>query len=568
MTKVHHAVRRWWNGLPRNLRVGGMVLVALLAAAAAGIVWAISLFQVGGKGELLEVRVISADPERGVSVRFQGAEGLEVEGITPCEVRLPPGEYRYTAAAPGYRTASGAVHIEGPAPTVQIPPLQRATGMIEVRSNAHVAVLVDGAEVGWAGPDPARWFSFGPFTEGVHLVRAGTPVEEKVVTVTVSSYAAARVEFLWGSRLVVVVEPADVLSASVSVDGFPYSEPMDFSASHLAVRPYVEVEVEAPGYAVWSDTVFLSPGAVTTATAHLSATGVLSATEPVSTSALVEEVLSAFRRCWEVVRDAWARLDGGTLPDVLTGEALELEQYSIEVARATLTSILVTATFPITPTVQVEESGAATVTVPLFIWQSKYIPRGHEPYFDRYELSGTFLFLRGDDGIWRMAKEYLTEISSWNSLSTPTPGAGRGGGGGGSGGGRPAPADRGLVAQLILESINCNRPGNPARWDQELADLLARYVDNQAGLDEALAGLRPRGWMIGSWGIWLSYSSGNAWYGEFAYDWENYVGRACETHYADAWASKTLPYSSIGIAIGEPRWDGYIWKAWVLIAGR
>lgn len=550
--------RKFWHRIPiwaRRSIVLGVVALLLLAGGFVA-------QQVGRSRVRPLVRIASAAPEQGVSVRLVGDNGTEAQGVTPWEVSLPPGEYRYTAVAPGYRMASGTVRIAaGPTSAVQIPPLEQAAGMIEVRSNALVSVSVDGTKVGQAGPDPSRWVSFGPYAEGLHVVRATAALGTQEVSATVSAQFAAKVEFLWGSRLVVRVEPADIPSVTVAVDGVPYAGPKDFSARQLSSRPYAGVAVTAPGYTAWSDTVFLTPGSFTTVTALLTPTGVLTETQFPPSDA-EEQVLAAFWNVFTVLGDAYERLDASSLSSVLTGEQLAWEEETVAMLRwAGYPAVLLSVTFPTTPTVQVLADGTAEVSVTEFIQQLEYVftDGTHIPVSTSF--TATFRFLRGDDGVWRLASVESTEIPS------PTPTPKPGGGGGGGGGSRPQPADRGLVAQLILESINCNR-SVPARWDPELAAVLAQYVDNQMGLQDALAGLQPRAWIIGNWGEVLSYSPANARYGEFAYDWENYVGRACDIHYADPWAHQTLPYSSIGVAIGEPYWDGVVWKAWTLIAGR
>jgi hypothetical protein len=89
----------------------------------------------------------------------------------------------------------------------------------------------------------------------------------------------------------------------------------------------------------------------------------------------------------------------------------------------------------------------------------------------------------------------------------------------------------------------------------------------EARVDAALQPLGAR-W-IGWKGIALSFVPGNAKWGEFAYDWENYVDRPCDTRYGtgggEAWAGS---FSRIGIAIGAPSWTGVWWDSTIIFAVR
>ncbi len=142
-----------------------------------------------------------------------------------------------------------------------MPALEREEGRILVRSTAAVTVTVDGVVAGRAGLDPSSWASFGPYAVGSHVVGASCAlgVQEKAVEL-VSDGQEARVEFEWGSRLVVVVSPTGIPSLTLMVDGQAYTSPVDYSAEEVRSGRRVRVEASAPGYVSWSEEVALRRG--------------------------------------------------------------------------------------------------------------------------------------------------------------------------------------------------------------------------------------------------------------------------------------------------------------------
>ncbi|MGC9025887.1 MAG: hypothetical protein ACP5NB_13835, partial [Chloroflexia bacterium] len=317
-----------------------------------------------GCGEVRStVQVVSLSPTEGVQVLLLG-ERERWEGRTPWEVSLPPGRYFYGASFPGHRQRSGSFVVEASSSPlrVEIPALEPLYGRIRVASNAAVPVYVDGVRAGEAGPDPARPALLGPFPVGERVVSATTVLGEESRTVRVAEGYEAWVEFLWGSRLTVEVSPTDLPSLTVSVDGRPYTSPLDFSPDRLRSRPHAVVEVSAPGYAGWSEEVSLRAGEIVTASAVLYPVPMVT-----STVALTEteeaRVLAAYRRYWEVWVEAYRTLDGSHLSEVLTGTFLLNQQAGLDLMRELGQEGIVQEPSFSTPTVTILSEVTATLRV-------------------------------------------------------------------------------------------------------------------------------------------------------------------------------------------------------------
>ncbi len=535
------------------------------------------VFLLACQAEARTVVVLSSSPEAGVSVRLVGKNG-EVQGVTPWKVSLPPGEYSYTAVAPGYRMNSGTVRIEaGTTTQVVIPPLERAAGMVEVRSNAAVTVYIDGVEVGKAGPDPATWVSYGPFAVGSHTVSAAAALGTQSRVVEVSEQYERKVEFLWGSRLRVTVEPAGIPSVTISVDGRPYTGPVDFDAGRLSSRPFAQVAASAPGYASWEDAVFLRPGEITVVTATLTEAAAVPPTAPATAPEAAEgEVLDAFRRYWDVLAAGYRAMDAGGFAVVMTGRALDVEVRSLNTLKeGGIASLIITATFPITPDVSISSDGQTAEVRALYGFHQVFIQTDGSRYSDSYTISGTFTLLQDQDGEggWLVA-DVESEAAA---APAPTPGPGHGGG---TLPPAPGPADRNLVAQVILGSMNCT--AGPFVWDQELADTLAPFAEEATAVfrntrtypddlvRRAKEAVRAKGGRIVTWfGIGLNYNPAGAEFGMFDQNWPAYVDNPCATGFSDHWAGSAAGLTRIGIAIGTPYWDGGgNWVATMIVAGR
>ncbi len=518
------------------------------------------------------VEFTSTDPIAGVEIRVPDLGWDRPLGVTPfsANVTLPAGPHTYLATASGYRTVSGQFTVTAALDPlhVQVPALARSGGQIEVRSSAPAEVTVDGQPVGSC--EPNVWTAVGRYEPGRYTVQAHTALGIQEMTIAVGEDSDGRADFYWGSRLVVMVEPSGLISLTIMVDGRPYTGPVEYNHSRLTQQPFVQVEAVAPGYIGWADTVFLQPGDVTTATITLT---------PDTREA---DVLAAYWHYWEVLTAAYRNLDVSQLGTVITGTLLEQETQAISTLDQYGIGAFTMAPAPHTPTVEIAET-TATVRVIFDLQQTTVQQDGSSTTYTNRQ-DGEYTFIKGTDGIWRAA--------GWDSLAPaatvpPTPAAGGDGGGGDQGGGSgpTGPADRGLVAQIILASINCLRAGQglPAVvWDQDIANTLAPLADEAtaayrdhmayppelvARVDAALLPLGAR--TIGWKGIVLSFVPGNAQWGEFAYDWENYADRPCDTRYGtgggEAWAGS---FSRLGIAIGTPYWTGTWWSSTIIFAVR
>jgi len=144
-------------------------------------------------------------------------------GTTPfsATVSLPDGPHTYLATASGYRTVSGQFTVTAALDPlhVQVPVLARCGGQIEVRSSAPAQVTVDGQPAG--NCDPNVWTSVGSYAPGRYTVQTRTALGTQEMTIAVGEDSDGRADFYWGSRLVVMVEPAGLISLTVMADGRP-----------------------------------------------------------------------------------------------------------------------------------------------------------------------------------------------------------------------------------------------------------------------------------------------------------------------------------------------------------
>ncbi|MGQ9713120.1 MAG: hypothetical protein ACUVRC_10825, partial [Desulfotomaculales bacterium] len=566
------AIPRWVSiGIPVGL---GILAVALLLVL-------VLLPPLGNKGSgLASVQVVSAAPDKGVQVAIlpEHGGGAAVQGKTPWRVSLAPGRYRYVATAPGYRTAHGSISVpQGePTVTVEIPAMEPAAGKVLVRSNALVQVFVDGTNVGAAGPDPAQWASFGPFAAGQHVVSATAALSTQEQTITVSEQYERKVEFFWGSRLYVVVEPAGIPSTTITVDGRPYTGPLDFEPSRLSSRPFAQVTVSAPGYTAWAEDVFLQPGDAVTASAVLQAAAAATETATVTPTADVEAaVLEDYWRFWQVWNEAGQTLDVDRLPEAMTGEFLDVQTLVFSVANAlgTMESWSI-APAPHTPTVTRLTASAADVQVLCDVTHTQTL-KGGAVATEVDHLDGTFAMQIGADGVWRVA----SLSGTWAHKAEPTPV------GGGHGRTRPAPPDREAIVQILLANINCLRAdsGLPAvTYDsalaaavQPIADAATAYAQERMwslpdNVDEIEAAVRDLGgFYLAEMGLPLSLVPGNAREGSFAYDWANYAGDPCSARWErsnpEPWQR---PMTRIAIVLGPAVWDSVYYKTVLIAVGR
>ena len=527
----------------------------------------------------VSLRLTSAEPPQGVSVRLFGPAGRELEATTPCEVSLPPGRYRYAASAPGYRLTTGEVVIApGASPHLDIPPLTPAAGPIQVRANAQTAVFVDGTAAGTAGPDPARWTSFGPYPEGPHAVRGETPLGAQEVTATVYAGGGALVEFLWGSRLQVAVEPAGIPSTTIRVDGRPYTCPVDFDAGRLSSRPFAQVEVSAPGYVGWAGRVDLRAGQVVTASA------VLTPTRPPEPP-VEEKVLSDYWNFWAVWKKAGETLDTSLLPQALAGRFLERETEMMSFLRKQGTlKAFYPEPGPHEPAVLLVGDGKARVHATCVLTQTA-VEAGGVVHKDRYRLDGELLMERGEDEVWRA---YDWE-GVWEKVVPPTPVPPPGGGGGG-GWTKPPLPDREKIIGIILARVNCIRAEHglpPVEYDREVAQVLQPFADYATryaverhwlgGLPnhtaEIQAALAPYGAKVfEESGLSLSFVPGRTELGLFAFDWENYDGdphSPCEIDWGDWMIESWLaPMTRLAVVLGPPDWFYPCWQTVAIFARR
>lgn len=557
--------------IPRWVRIGGL---ALLVAVLALVGWLI-LSTTRQPANVATANIVYAgDMPTEVQVTLLLGQGREQQGVPPWQVTVTPGTtYQWRASAPGYRLAVGefAVPVSGGAVAVEIPALAPAAGMILVVSNVTVTVQVDGQEVGTVAAGP-QWVSFGPYPEGNHTVTALTELGAQTKTAAVSAQFERKVEFLWGSRLEITVQPSGLPDVTITVDDRPYTGPREFTANDLSSRPFVQVGVQASGYARWADTVFLLPGKVTTVAAQLvTATVAVTTTPPVTgtNSAAEDEVRAALDRYWVVLADGYRRMDASGFATAMAGDALAVETQTIGTLAGVMQSIIITPSVQAEPVIQVAADGQSATASVSYLWTQVFvqtdgtaIPNPPTP------LNSVFTFALSAEG-WLVVQV--------DSAAAPTPTST--GGGNGDGGGPPAtPPDRGLVKSVVLASMNCL--GGPYAADPELDAVLAPFAEratresqsgqgySQALEDEVNAALQPLGARVAAWhALPLSYVKANAQYGMFAYDWPNYVNDPCATHYADPWIGN-VGGSHIGIAIGTPYLAGGVWQATIIIVWR
>lgn len=528
------------------------------------------------------VTFVSVQPTQGVAIRL----GDQPLGDTPFQTALPPGEYRYMASLAGYRPYTGRFAVvEGQPVEVEIPPLDPLGGAILVQCNAPAQLYVNGEAQGMCST--AAYASLGRYERGTYTVRAEMPLEIQEQTAMVYDTVDAQLTFAWDAQLIVAVEPTTA-TAQVYVDGKPVQTPYTIPAKVIAAKAFVQVEVQAEGYLRWANDVFVPPGEKFTIEVEL---------EPAPPATPIPEdpadpataVLAAYWHCWAVYLQSYADLDPAPLAEVLTGELLKVEQDNIAgLAEWGVTTDVLTYTAHV-PMIELLSEVTASVQVAYDQTETMTFADGQENTMAS-SWQGTFTFVREADGVWRAA--------AWTATAepAPTPAPTPGGGGpaptpaptssGGGGGGQGQAADRGLVAQIIVAAINCGRQSAgfaPLAWDPEIAAALAPVVEAETRFYQAHgyydpsfdaqedAALQPLGaYMLSGGGICLSYSPGNAKWGLFACDWENYVDKPCATGYADSWAGRpeTASFTRIGIAIGAPYWDGVGWVATILIAAR
>ncbi|MEM3554637.1 MAG: hypothetical protein QXU79_02325 [Candidatus Micrarchaeaceae archaeon] len=563
--------------LPR-LRLSKPTAIIIAAAALAAVLLTAGILVLTGAAPMsapgLHVRFLSADPTSGVEVRLDEVNNAYLLGVTPFSATLPgPGEYTYLALAEGYHPGRGKITVTGSiSSTAQIPPLRREGGEIRVFTTAPARVSVNGVD---AGEVPAGTTSLGFYAPGWYTVTAEAEVGTKAERVFVGKRTDGKVNFRWGSRVVVVISPTEVPSLTLTVNGRPYRGPVSYSYENTAAWKAVPVKASAPGYFPWSGKAPLHSGEITTVTVELRA-------DP-----RPGEVLAAYRRYWEVWTEAARTLDGSRLPEVMTGTLFLNWQAGLEAVRTLGSGGTIVEPAVHTPTIALLSDITATVRVETDVVEKPASGgRGKTTHLD-----GVYTFRRCADGVWRAA--------SWESLvpkeaalvPTPKPGGGSGGSGGGGGSvTRPAPADRRLVASIILAAINCARQekGWPqVVWDQELADALqpiveeegAYYKDHPFSLAHWKANFKPREDavlysmnavpLLGS-NIALSLVPSRARAGGFAGDWENYADRPCEAGAAGvpAYDEWTRPITRVGIAISTPYWTGVWWEAQIIVAGR
>lgn len=557
------AKRKW-------LLWGSISLVALVALAVAVIL----LNRPRPAGA--EVRFTSAGPTEGVEVRV----GDLTTGNTPFTTSLAPGQYNYSASVEGYRPANGQFVIEPGAGSVQVvvPTLTPLGGQIKVRCNASAELFVDGRSAGVCGAD---WQSLGLYAAGRYQVRAVAPLGAQEQEAIIYDTVDASLEFKWGGRLVIAVTPVTV-TAAVTVGGKAYDTPVVIPAEDLAVQPFVQIEVVAPGYLPWVDDVFLHAGQTVTAAVEL-----LADTRP-------QSVMLAYWRFWEVWNEAGQTLDPDLLAEVMTGPMLEQQTAGFTSLRGVLSAWGISPA-PHTPTLSIVSDVTVTLRATFDAAQTT-VQKGGATSTQTDRWDGTFTMVLGADGVWRVA--------SWESAvavveptvtpvaggPTPVPGTPVAGGPTpvpGGGGGAYPPADRGLVAQVILGSINCVRADAglaPAVLDQEAAAALAALVEeatttfrNTHGYPPELqsrvqAAAQALGARVVLWsGALMSYTPGSAQWGvdPFEGDWANYVDRPCDTLWAtwrrDDW---TTSFTSVGIAIGTPYLDGNRYMTTIIVVVR
>lgn len=518
----------------------------------------------------------SAEPTQGVEVRV----GNAAQGNTPFTANLAPGQYTYIASLPGYRPATGEFVIEPGTGSVEVrvPTLTPLGGQILVRCNAAAKLFVDGNAAGVCST--AGWASLGLYPAGRYQVRAVAPLGEQTREAIVYDTVDAQVDFKWGARLVVTVEPAEV-TATVVVDGKPYNSPAMISADDLASRSFVQVEVAAPGYISWSDDVFLRPGETVTASATLEID-----TRP-------QDILGAYWNFWRVWNEAGRTLDPAPLSGVMTGEMLEKQTTGFAALGEFLSSWGISPA-PHTPTLTIVSETTVTLRATFDATQTAVQKNGARSVTtDRWD--GVFTLVLGADGVWRVASwksMVAAEPTQTQVAGGPTPAPGgptpvsSGPTPGGEGGAYP-PADRGLVAQVILGSINCVRAEAglaPATLDTEAMAALAPLVEEatttfrntrsyppelQARVLEVAHALGVR---VVLWsGETMSYVPGAAQWGidPFEGDWANYVDHPCDTLWAtwrrDDW---TQSFSRVGIALGTPYIDGNRYRTTIIVVVR
>ncbi len=534
----------------------------------------------GESGSVVTVQVTSAAPAEGVHISIlpEQGEGEVLQGQTPWRVSLAPGGYRYIATAPGYQSTNGSINVPQGEPTVsvEIPPLSPATGMVLVRSNALVEVAIDSVvQEQPAGPDSAIWVSYGPFAVGPHVVRAVSALGVQEKSVDVAEQHEVKVEFFWGGQLRVVVQPTGIPSVTVTVDGQPYTGPVDFTAERLSSRAFADVVVAAPGYETWADNVFLQPGDVVTVSAVLQMATVTTTTStisPTATAEVEEEILASYWHFWQVWDEAGQTFDAARLAEVMTGVFLDNQQAGFEAIRSqgTMRSWSIDPAAH-TPTVSNLAASSVDVQVVCDVTQTIVLQDG-SIVVQLDQLEGVFGMQLGADGVWRVA----SWTGNWQAKAEPTPTPVAGGGGGQG----TAPPDRAQIVQILLANVNCLRADHglpPVEFDwsmagavQPIADAATAYAasrgwlgglpDNQSEISAAVE--EYGGFYIAEVGTALSLVPGNALEGTFAFDWENYDGDPYPPCAADWGRGNPEPWlrpemTHVAIVLGPAVWEGF-----------
>jgi len=570
---------------PRWVRVVGLVAVVALLLVAAG--WAVLSLTAPARGQTtVQVTITSATPPTGVAVTIMMGEASELKGVTPWEVQLTPGgQYFYAVAAKGYRASSGYIDVPATGATTmayEIPALEPAAQYIEVSSNALVDVFVDNRQVGLAGPDPAVWASFGPFAVGTHEVRAHSQIAEQTQQVEVVLDYPRKVELRWGSQLEVLIEPAAVLSATVYVDGAEYTAPLTLDAERLAVQPFADVEVEAPGYTSWVTTTFFVPGGVTLVTATLSPA--VTGTVPITSTPIPgadpreAQVLASLARFWEVLTLGYQNLDASGFNEVMVGAELEVETQSVAALKATgLQSVHNTVTFVTTPTVTFSTDGTSAEVRGVYDWDQVFVlPDGSQSPNPTAVIEGVFTLLRGEGDAWLVA-----EVNSQPAaLPTPVP-SGTPGPGGGNGSSPPAASN--LVASIIFQAMNCSFGSRT--WDQELATAFVPLANEATSSAASGQGFSPvvrdkvhamesdlGARLIIFSGIGMNYNPSGAEYGLFDSNWAAYASDACNPvilNYVSGFGGNLSGLTSLAVIVStNPYYGGGNWTATLIIVGR
>ncbi len=592
----------------------GCILVVIGLVAAVRVAPLIFGEQALGMTTVHFVSTSPAEGVHGVLMPEQGGENPLLRGQTPWRVSLSPGDYSYVATAPGYRSTGGRTRVSPDQPNiaVEIPALKPLAGKIVVRSNAPAQVRVDGVVVGQAGPNPALGASFGPFPAGPHIVSATTTLDTRGHTVEVREGRASEVEFLWGSRLTVVLQPPDVSSVAVHVDGQPYTGPMDMDADRLGTRPFVQISVSAPGYKPWAEDVFPIPGAVTTVSVALQPVTIpptpaetpsptpeetpsptpaeTPSPTPERTNASTRDispreapVLVAYWNFWRVWNEAGRTLDAARLAEVMTGKYLETWQDAFETGRA----LGAMDSFGIAPSLHIPVFSALTDAFAKLHVQcvvTRTTHKGHEVRTRVVDVDGDFFMRRGKDGVWRVADWKGDWLSRRTPTPTPEPGGGRGRWT------RPAPPNREKIIPILMANVNCIRAASglpPVEYDWELAAVVQPIADAATAYTSAcgwlcwldnIAQIESAIWPYGGrfldeQDLPLSLVPSKARVGAFAYDWENYDGDPyppCAAGWGQNIISVWLkPWMTrVAIVLGPAEWFGPYYLTVLIAVGR